>query len=58
MRDGDPQSGKYRRTRLFVMTLGWGRKPQLRRKAYLRRHQRLWLWDKSAAVLGSFVRLV
>src|SRR5688500_12240310 len=54
----DPQSGKYRRTRLFVMTLGYGRKCV--RLLTFRSSSRIWaeLHEKAFRRLGGSVRVV
>jgi transposase len=54
----DPQSGKYRRTRLFVMTLGYSRKSV--RLLVFRSSSRVWaeLHEKAFRRLGGAVRLV
>ena len=54
----DPQSGKYRRTRLFVMTLGYSRKSV--RLLVLRSSSRVWaeLHEKAFRRLGGSPRLV
>jgi transposase len=54
----DPQSGKYRRTRLFVMTLGYSRKSV--RWLVSRSSSRIWaeLHEKSFRRLGGSVRVV
>jgi transposase len=54
----DPQSGKYRRTRLFVMTLGYSRKSV--RLLVLRSNSRTWaeLHEQAFRRLGGAVRLV
>jgi hypothetical protein len=54
----DPQSGKYRRTRLFVMTLGYSRKSV--RLLVFRSRSRVWaeLHEKAFRRLGGAVRLI
>src|SRR5499433_1990297 len=54
----DPQSGKYRRTRLFVMTLGYSRKSV--RLLTFRSSSRVWaeLHEKAFRRLGGSVRVV
>ena len=54
----DPQSGKYRRTRLFVMTLGYSRKSV--RLLVFRSSSRVWaeLHEKAFRRLGGSVRIV
>ena len=54
----DPQSGKYRRTRLFVMTLGYSRKSV--RLLSFRSSSRIWaeLHEKSFRRLGGSARIV
>jgi transposase len=54
----DPQSGKYRRTRLFVMTLGYSRKAV--RLLVFRSNSRVWaeLHEKAFRRLGGVVRVV
>ncbi|MGC2325417.1 MAG: IS21 family transposase [Candidatus Sulfotelmatobacter sp.] len=54
----DPQSGKYRRTRLFVMTLGYSRKSV--RLLIFRSSSRIWaeLHEKSFRRLGGSARIV
>ncbi len=54
----DPQSGKYRRTRLFVMTLGWSRKSV--RLLVFRSGSRIWaeLHEKAFRRLGGATRVV
>ena len=54
----DPQSGKYRRTRLFVMTLGYSRKSV--RLLIWRSSSRVWaeLHEKAFRRLGGCPRLV
>src|SRR3984957_17247391 len=54
----DPQSGKYRRTRLFVMTLGDSRKSV--RLLVFRSSSRIWaeLHEKAFRRLGGSVRVV
>jgi transposase len=54
----DPQSGKYRRTRLFVMTLGYSRKSV--RLLVFRSSSRVWaeLHEKAFRRLGGGVRIV
>ena len=54
----DPQSGKYRRTRLFVMTLGYSRKSV--RLLVFRSSSRVWaeLHEKAFRRLGGSVRVV
>lgn len=54
----DPQTGKYRRTRLFVMTLGYSRKSV--RLLVFRSSARAWaeLHEKAFRRLGGVVRLV
>jgi hypothetical protein len=54
----DPQSGKYRRTRLFVMTLGYSRKSV--RLLVFRSSARIWaeLHEKAFRRLGGCVRIV
>jgi transposase len=54
----DPQSGKYRRTRLFVMTLGFSRKAV--RLLVFRSNSRTWaeLHEKAFRRLGGSVRVV
>jgi transposase len=54
----DPQSGKYRRTRLFVLTLGYGRK-SVRLLAW-RSSARLWaeLHEKAFRRLAGCPRVV
>ena len=54
----DPQSGKYRRTRLFVMTLGYSRKCV--RLLTFRSSSRIWaeLHEKAFRRLGGSVRVV
>ena len=54
----DPQSGKYRRTRLFVMTLGYSRKCV--RLLVFRSSARVWaeLHEKAFRRLGGSVRVV
>src|SRR5215216_316494 len=54
----DPQSGKYRRTRLFVMTLGYSRKCV--RLLSFRSSSRIWaeLHEKAFRRLGGSVRIV
>jgi transposase len=55
---GDPQTGKYRRTRLFVMTLGYSRKSV--RLLSFRSSSRIWaeLHEKAFRRLGGSTRLV
>src|ERR1700681_4422760 len=55
---GDPQSGKYRRTRLFVMTLGYSRKSV--RLLIFRSSSRVWaeLHEKAFRRLGGSPRIV
>ena len=52
----DPQSGKYRRTRLFVLTLGYSRKSV--RLLFLRSSSRVWaeLHEKAFRRLGGCPR--
>jgi transposase len=54
----DPQSGKYRRTRLFVMTLGYSRKSV--RLLVFHSSSRIWaeLHEKAFRSLGGSVRVV
>ncbi|MDQ3666510.1 MAG: IS21 family transposase, partial [Acidobacteriota bacterium] len=54
----DPQSGKYRRTRLFVLTLGYSRKSV--RLLVFRSSSRVWaeLHEKAFRRLGGSVRVV
>src|SRR5499427_2673263 len=54
----DPQSGKYRRTRLFVMTLGYSRKAV--RLLVFHSNSRTWaeLHEKAFRRLGGAVRVV
>ena len=54
----DPQSGKYRRTRLFVLTLGYSRKSV--RFLVFRSNSRTWaeLHEKAFRRLGGAVRVV
>ena len=54
----DPQSGKYRRTRLFVMTLGYSRKCV--RLLTFRSSSRIWaeLHEKAFRRLGGSTRIV
>ena len=54
----DPQTGKYRRTRLFVMTLGYSRNPV--RLLLFRSSSQVWaeLHEKAFRRLGGVVRLV
>jgi transposase len=54
----DPQTGKYRRTRLFVMTLGYSRKAV--RLLVFRSNSRTWaeLHEKAFRRLGGAVRVV
>ena len=54
----EPQSGKYRRTRLFVMTLGYSRKSV--RLLVFRSSSRVWaeLHEKAFRRLGGSVRIV
>jgi len=54
----DPQSGKYRRTRLFVMTLGYSRKCV--RLLTFRSSSRIWaeLHEKAFRRLGGSVRVI
>src|SRR5437899_5225658 len=54
----DPQSGKYRRTRLFVMTLGWSRKSV--RLLVFGSSSRVWaeLHEKAFRRLGGATRIV
>src|SRR5499433_925399 len=54
----DPQSGKYRRTRLFVMTLGYSRKSV--RLLIFKSSSRTWaeLHEKAFRRLGGAVRIV
>jgi transposase len=54
----DPQSGKYRRTRLFVMTLGYSRKSV--RLLVFRSSARVWaeLHEKAFRRLGGATRIV
>jgi transposase len=54
----DPDSGKYRRTRLFVMTLGWSRKCV--RLLVFRSSARVWaeLHEKAFRRLGGSPRVV
>jgi transposase len=54
----DPQSGKYRRTRLFVMTLGYSRKAV--RLLTFRSSSRIWaeLHEKAFRRLGGSTRVV
>src|SRR5438876_2949773 len=54
----DPQSGRYRRTRLFVMTLGYSRKAV--RQLVFRSNSRTWaeLHEKAFRRLGGSVRIV
>jgi transposase len=54
----DPQSGKYRRTRLFVMTLGYSRKAV--RLLVFRSSSRTWaeLHEKAFRRLGGAVKVV
>ena len=54
----DPQSGKYRRTRLFVMTLGYSRKSV--RLLVFRSSAHVWaeLHEKAFRRLGGAVRLI
>jgi transposase len=54
----DPQSGKYRRTRLFVMTLGYSRKAV--RLLAFRSSSRIWaeLHEKAFRRLGGSTRMV
>ncbi len=54
----DPQSGKYRRTRLFVMTLGYSRKAV--RLLVFRSNSRTWaeLHEKAFRRLGGAARVV
>jgi len=54
----DPQSGKYRRTRLLVMTLGYSRKSV--RLLTFRSSSRLWaeLHEKAFRRLGGSTRII
>ncbi len=54
----DPQRGKYRRTRLFVMTLGYSRKSV--RLLVFRSSSRIWaeLHEKAFRRLGGVTRVV
>jgi transposase len=54
----DPQSGKYRRTRLFVLTLGYSRKSV--RLLVFRSSSRIWaeLHEKAFRRLGGVTRVV
>jgi transposase len=54
----DPDSGKYRRTRLFVLTLGWSRKSV--RLLVFRSSARVWaeLHEKAFRRLGGSPRIV
>src|SRR5215467_10828892 len=54
----DPQSGKYRRTRLFVMTLGYSRKAV--RLLTFRSSSRIWaeLHEKAFRRLGGSTRII
>jgi len=54
----DPESGKYRRTRLFVMTLGFSRKAV--RLLVFRSNSRVWaeLHEKAFRRLGGSVQIV
>jgi len=54
----DPQTGRYRRTRLFVMTLGWSRKAV--RLLTFRSSSRIWaeLHEKAFRRLGGSTRVV
>ena len=54
----DPQSGKYRRTRLFVMTLGYSRKSV--RLLTFRSSSRIWaeLHEKAFRRLGGSTRII
>jgi transposase len=54
----DPQSGKYRRTRLFVMTLGYSRKSV--RLLTFRSNSRTWaeLHEQAFRRLGGSVRII
>ena len=54
----DPESGKYRRTRLFVMTLGCSRKAV--RLLVFRSSARIWaeLHEKAFRRLGGATRIV
>ena len=54
----DPDSGKYRRTRLFVLTLGWSRKAV--RLLVFRSSARVWaeLHEKAFRRLGGTPRIV
>ena len=54
----DPQSGKYRRTRLFVMTLGYSRKSV--RLLVFRSSARIWaeLHEQAFRRLGGAIRIV
>ena len=54
----DPQSGKYRRTRLFVLTLGYSRKAV--RLLVFRSSSRIWaeLHEKAFRRLGGSLRIV
>jgi transposase len=54
----DPQTGKYRRTRLFVLTLGYSRKAV--RLLVFRSSSRIWaeLHEKAFRRLGGSVRVV
>jgi transposase len=54
----DPQTGKYRRTRLFVMTLGYSRKAV--RWLTFRSSSRIWaeLHEKAFRRLGGSTRIV
>ena len=54
----DPQSGKYRRTRLFVMTLGYSRKSV--RLLVFRSSSRVWaeLHERAFRRMGGSVRIV
>jgi transposase len=54
----DPQSGKYRRTRLFVLTLGYSRKSV--RLLVWRSSARIWaeIYEKAFRRLGACARVV
>jgi transposase len=54
----DPDSGKYRRTQLFVLTLGWSRKSV--RLLVFRSSARVWaeLHEKAFRRLGGSPRIV
>ena len=54
----DPQSGKYRRTRLFLLTLGYSRKSV--RLLVFRSSTRVWaeLHEKAFRRLGGTTRIV